>query len=167
MFLKKILPVENYTIVTPLSKEEVYRRLALNIEPRKSYRFWSGPSAKEFEGEFSPDRFSIQRVIGYRNSFLPQITGTIISVQQKTHVHIKMQPDILVTIFMICWLFATGMLSGAILLQQLRHFAADKFTFIPVAMFLFGCLLINFGFKPESSISKKFLNKLLLAEPGV
>ncbi len=166
MFLKKILPVENYTIVTPLSKEEVYRRLAQNIEPRKGYRFWGTSSTRRFEGEISPGAFNIQRVISYRNSFLPQIKGQIASVQQKTHIQVTMQLDILIMVFMGCWLLGTGLLSAGVIVSQLHHFDADKFTFIPVVMFVFGCLMVTIGFRPECNSAKKFLAGLLEAEPG-
>ncbi len=72
-----VLPYERLTIETALPIEEAQRRLADAIEPKRAIRWAWSASAKPFQGTIAGDRFEMSRVIRYRNSFLPQISGQI------------------------------------------------------------------------------------------
>lgn len=94
MNLKKYLPFENYVMTSKLSVEEVKRRLADNIEPKKSLRLsvFNRGTNKPYEGEILGDTFTISRIINYRNSFLPVITGHISTFLGTTQINVKMRP---------------------------------------------------------------------------
>jgi hypothetical protein len=172
MNLKKFLPVENYTLSSKLTVEEVRKRIANNIEPKKNFRFSliSNSYSKPYEGSITGNSFTISRVINYRNSFLPEITGTISSFIGQTQVKIKMQPVTFVLVFISLWLGLVGFVCFIVLIgitfqyQEIFKDGASPFSLIPFAMFVFGCLLTYFAFKKESKKSKAFLAALLEGE---
>jgi hypothetical protein len=168
MNLKKYLPFENYVMTSKLSVEEVKRRLADNIEPKKSLRLsvFNRGSNKPYEGQILGDTFTISRIINYRNSFLPVITGHISTFLGKTQINVKMRPVTFVLIFISLWLGIVGLaclgiiLVGLIQFKQVLQNGFSPMILIPFGMFLFGCLLITLAFKAESKKSKKFLEQL-------
>ncbi len=171
MNLKKYLPIENYTLITKLSVEEIMQRLTQNVEPRKNVRMhgFGRKSLKPYEGEITTNSFKISRIIDSRNSFLPMITGNISSFLGKTEIKIKMQPATFVLIFISLWLGIVGIVClgmAAVALAQISKIFTKDFspmTFIPFAMFIFGCLLTHFAFKSESKKSKQFLERIFEA----
>lgn len=164
----KYLPVEDYTILTRLSVDEVRNRVAENIEPKRNFRIalFSMSSTKPYEGELSNNSFTISRIINYRNSFLPIITGTFFAKDGGTEINIKMRPSILVIVFISIWLGAVGLVCIGVFIAwiiKLMHLTQNKFSpmiFIPYLMFIFGYALVTIGFKSESNRSKKFLADL-------
>jgi hypothetical protein len=172
MGFKKILPIENYTLTTKLTVEEVRKRIADNIEPKRNFRFSliANNYTKPYEGKITGKSFEISRIINYRNSFLPVITGHISSFIGQTQVKIKMQPVTFVIVFISVWLGLVGLVCFVMFIgiivqyQQIFNNGFSPFSLIPFAMFIFGCLLTYFAFKKESKISKQFLAQLLEGE---
>lgn len=172
MNFKKYLPFENYSLMSKLTVEEITKRLADNIEPKNNFRFTglNKSTNKPYEGQIERDRFTITRIINYRNSFLPVITGQISTFLGKTQINVKMRPTTYVLIFMSIWLGTVGLICLGILffgIFQFRQVLQDGFSpmmLIPFGMFLFGCLLTTLAFKAESKKSKYFLATLLQGE---
>lgn len=168
MNLKKYLPFENYVLTSKLSVEEIKRRLADNIEPKKSLRLsiFNSGSSKPYEGHILGDTFTMSRIINYRNSFLPVITGHISTFLGKTQINVKMRPVTFVLVFISLWLGIVGLVCLGIILVGLIQFKKvlqngfSPMILIPFAMFLFGCLLTTLAFKAESRKSKKFLHRM-------
>ena len=168
MNLMKFLPFENYVLTTKLSLDEVYNRLAANVEPKKAYRFtlFTGTPAKAYEGEISKYAFRISRIINHRNSFLPIISGEILTLPGQTQINIKMKLSLFVLIFVGFWLGIVGLLSLFIIVgkfSQSTQTSADGFSLqslIPLGMFDFVSLLTLISFKIESRKSRKFLKTL-------
>jgi hypothetical protein len=175
MGFKKFLPVENYTLTTKLTVEEVRKRIADNVEPKKSFRFSliSNSYTKPYEGNVTGNSFTISRVINYRNSFLPLINGNISNFVGQTQVKIKMQPVTFVLVFITVWLGVVGLVCLVTVIgiiskyKQIFKDGFSPFLLIPFAMFIFGCLLTYFAFKIESKKSKKFFAALLEGEETV
>lgn len=69
------LPYQRFSIDSALPAAEACSRLAAAVEPARLFRFGSG--ACPFEGRVEGQRFAIQRIIRYRNSFLPRIRGAV------------------------------------------------------------------------------------------
>lgn len=169
MNLIKYLPFESYILETKLSTTEVRARLEANIESRlgiRTNRLLSN-TGKPYEGKMTNDSFEISRVINYRNSFLPIIKGSIDTYLGKTRITIKMRMAMFVMVFMLFWLGIVGLVCLGILIMgiiQFREALQQGFSpviLIPFGMFLFGSLLVSFGFKAESKKAKTFLNDLL------
>src|SRR5687768_10407578 len=106
MDLQRYLAFENYVLTSKLSIEEIKRRLVNNIEPKKSFSFFgfNKSSNKPYKGQIIGDTFTISRIINYRNSFLPVITGRISTFLGKTQINVKMRPVTSVLIFISVWL---------------------------------------------------------------
>lgn len=164
----KYLPFEHYVLTSKLSVEEIKKRLADNIEKNRIFRFsgFSHNTSKPYEGQIEGDKFTISRVINYRNSFLPVIKGSVSSYLGKTQIDVKVRPTIFVLIFISIWLGLVGLVCMGIIIIGLFQFqdilrnGFSPMVFIPFGLFVFGSLLTYFGFKIESKKSKTFLMSL-------
>ncbi|MFN0082087.1 MAG: hypothetical protein ACKVOM_06175 [Ferruginibacter sp.] len=168
MNFKKYLPFENYIITSKLSVEEVAKRLAESIEPKKNLRLFvfNRGSNKPYKGQILGDTFTISRIINYKNSFLPVIRGHISTFLGNTQINVKMRPVTFVLILISLWLGIVGLvclgiiLVGLIQFKQVLQNGFSPMILIPFGMFLFGCLLTTLPFKAESKKSKEFLDRL-------
>lgn len=168
MNLTKILPVENYHLAIDLPVEEVHKRLANCIETSKNSTSSSLSRTlnKPYEGKILENSFSIKRVIQYRNSFLPVISGQIIPHQNHVEIKIKMKPIKIVIIFMSLWLGLVGLFCivilamGIVQFQQIIRNGFSPFALIPFILFLLGYSMLMFAFKFEARRSKYFLTRL-------
>ncbi|MDG1333923.1 MAG: hypothetical protein P8P74_16415 [Crocinitomicaceae bacterium] len=110
----KIIQHENLKLETSLSKDELLKRLANNIEPRSASRNWftgRSSSSKYFEGSLHENGFKINRIISYRNSFLPTIIGEIESLKFGTTLSLKLRLNAITLVIGAVWLagiIATG-----------------------------------------------------------
>ena len=172
MNLKTILPFENYTIITHLKAEEIVEKLIANVQPTRGSSFTLNPVeiTKRYEGEVYKNGFKIKRCIDYRNSFIPEISGSFSTIATNTEINISMRLFTIVKLFAIVWLGLVGLVCVGILLSH--FFVADNLakiqfvpiTLIPFGMFIFGCLLFTIPFKIESYKAKHFLSKLFEAQ---
>ncbi|HLP14497.1 MAG TPA: hypothetical protein VK177_21380 [Flavobacteriales bacterium] len=172
--MKKYLAREDFELVTLLKSTDVINRIAENTGPKKTFRL-ALPGVKHdkpYEGVVDAESFKISRVINYKNSFLPVISGTVSGSGKVTAVTIKMRMLLPVRIFMFIWLGGVGLacifitpfiLSGD---SASRKQGFDPMALIPFAMFVFGYLLTYLAFKFESRKSKAFLKDLLNAQEG-
>ncbi|MGN8067468.1 hypothetical protein [Mucilaginibacter sp. 22184] len=162
----RLLPYENFYIVTQLKPAEVQERLATEIEPVTPFTFrklFVRKSAYFFKGYVEDNRFKIIRIIFHRNSFLPFIKGSTESYLTGNRVHIIMYMHILVTLFMCIWFGMTGF--GAII--YLTGATPNKFSpppLIALSMFLFGYGMMIGAFKYESIKAKDKLLELFEGE---
>jgi hypothetical protein len=130
-------------------------------------------STKPYEGEISKNSFSISRIIGYRNSFLPTIHGDVSTFLGQTQIKIKMRPVTFVLIFMSFWLGIVGLvclgtlLIGLLNISKILRTGFSPMLLIPFGMFIFGILLTNLAFKAESKKSKEFLATLLSGQENI
>ena len=151
------IPFENFTLVTPLSKDEVRKRLLENTEPKKFFRmpFRSPDSHKLYEGEVRGYEFNIRRIIHYGNGYLPVVEGRIVPAAGKTMVHIVMRPSI--------YAIAFGAFVIISLIGLIIYYVTDlaQSVFIPgviaaSAMLVLFYTLATLGFKLESRRNRKF-----------
>lgn len=172
MEFKKLLPFENLILTTKLSVAEVTKRLTDNIEIQKTSKFFTlnNHSSKLYRGTILNNNFKISRIINYRNSFLPIISGSIYSAIGKTEVEIKMRLHQFVFIFILIWFSAVGLVCLVILfaaLVQFKKIIHEGFSpafLIPFVMFIIFYLMLFFAFKLESKKSIQFFEALLDAE---
>ncbi|SHM19843.1 hypothetical protein SAMN05444360_1099 [Chryseobacterium carnipullorum] len=155
----KYLPFERIIYRTNLSEQEIITRLSGFVEPKK---FGFGrTSSKEYEGFINNNCFEINRMINYRNSFLPQIKGTIQKGNYGTQIEVTMKLHVFVFVFLLFWCgFVMFFLISLCLVQQ----KISVFFLVPVGMLLFVYALTMFGFKTESKESKEFLKKSFESE---
>lgn len=147
----KLLPSENLVYITRLSREEIIQRLV------ETSQF------KSVNRGIGYNTFNIQRVISYRNSFLPEIKGEIEDQGRDRIVKVEMKLYTFVAIFMIVWLAVVATI-GISFLAAMPAEGGEFFIFLPVMMLVFGVAMFYGGFKYESTKSKKELQQILDAE---
>ncbi|WP_290698807.1 hypothetical protein [Lacinutrix sp.] len=162
----KYLPFENITYKTKLESEEILKRVAGIIEPKKNFRIsglFGGNNNKPYEGSIGLNSFKINKIIGHQNSFLPRIKGKIVKDFNGTQVNVKMKLSIFVIAFMCVWF--GGVIVGCFvgLSSFLDSTSFEPMALIPFGMLIFGYALVTVGFKYESVKSKKYFAELFEA----
>ncbi len=165
------VPYENYVLKTCLSEDEVLRRVAhitasdrnvFTIQDSPSlFNGWEKPEGKLYTGDVYGHKFSLERIISYRNSFLPKIKGVITRGFDGVEVEITMRPSWFVIVFIIFWMGFLGV--GLVVSLMSTEISADLPRWFPLLMMALGYLLTLGGFKYESSQSKAHFRKLFEA----
>jgi hypothetical protein len=158
MGIRRILPIENYTLKTSLSTEKVHSRI--NSILNTSY-----------SGTFNGNTFKMSRQLTFsRNSFLPVIEGTVLETAGKTEVHIRMRLNWVVLVFMAFWMGCVSiaclvlLFAGIVNLLRGNVHGFNPMLLIPFGMLVFGWMLSFFAFHFERNKSKSDINDLLEAE---
>jgi len=163
----KYLPFENITYKTKLDSEEIVNKLIEVTEPKKTFRtkgIFGNGNHKPYEGSINGTSFTINRIIGYRNSFLPRINGIIERDSNGTKIKVKMRLHIFVIVFICIWFGGVGIGGIAVLASLFTNESFEPMALIPFGMLLFGYALVTGGFKVESIKSKKYLAQLFEAK---
>lgn len=163
----RYLPFENIIYETELEPEEVLKRINGIVEPKKNFRntgLLGNNSHKPYEGNVYGNIFNINRIIRYRNAFLPRIKGTIEKGTGLTIVKVKMNLHPFVLVFMFIWCGGVVLPFSALLLLSIKNGIFDPAILILLLMLLLGCGLTIAGFKYESIKSKHYLAELFEAE---
>jgi hypothetical protein len=160
----KYLPFENYKLTSKLSAEEIKDRLKDKIDPKEDFftqaYHWS-KKMKPYAGYIQNNYFEIYRIMGYRSSFKPIISGTIAPSLSESIIHVKMKMLGFTYVFISIWF---GGLTYAMIMvaqQQISNRKFEPMTLLIVPFFLLGYALVMWGFKSESIRTKKFLKELL------
>jgi hypothetical protein len=158
-----------YTLETRLPMTQVLERLARVIRPRRSRwealeagLSWEQESEPPFVGRIDGDRFIIRRIIRYRNSFLPLISGHVAPVASGSRIDIVLRLRAPVAVVMVVWLTMAFAAAAAGLWHTIR--TSDARGLIAVVFPLFGCGLVAVGFIPEKRRAIKILTDALTEE---
>jgi hypothetical protein len=153
-------PFRRFEILTPMSPAHAAAELQKIVEPSKTFRWPYSKGHLYFEGTVEGERFSISRIIGYRNSFLPRIEGRFRIDGSRTITILTMR---MAWPVMVVWLGLMGSLLlpfvGASRVSGL-HTARSFF----IKMILFVYVLATVSFAIEVRIAMKRLLELL--RPG-
>lgn len=101
----KLIPYDKFQFIVNAPISEVRERLADHVEPRSFWNIFAGGGNSDFIGKIENDSFKIHRNISYRNSFLPNICGSLEPHPLGTKVSIRMRLHLLVIAFLIFWIF--------------------------------------------------------------
>ncbi len=151
-----LLPFEKVRLVSPAPPEEVMRRLAASVEPKKWLRF--SRDHLPFQGQLRADGFTIARIIHYRNSFLPTVVGRVHAQPGGGAViEATLRPNWAVLVFSALWM--AGLLVAGFTVVAKRVSADGHLTpaLILGGMLLAGYGLILGGFAFEARRAKRFL----------
>ncbi|WP_417942112.1 hypothetical protein [Flavobacterium sp. RS13.1] len=167
---RKYLPLEELVYHSDLTKEELIKRVQNEIEAQKSFGFRANnySYSKPYIGKVYNDSFEIKRAINYRNSFLPVIKGFVKDDLTGSVIYVKMNIAVFVKVFMSIWLGGVFLaclgVTYALIFNNAITSETGFFMFIPYFMFLFGIIMVVFGFKGESRKSIKDLEEILQAK---
>lgn len=151
LLIMTMIPFENYTLITDLSRDDALKRLEKLIEPLQPIRIRALKSKrnKSYEGIIEGNNFKVIRIIGYGNSFVPTIIGQINKESKGSRVEIKMRPKkIVIALFLFLFLlFTIFFIMGW-----------DLICYVVALLFMY--LLAIILFKTESRRSKTDLNNI-------
>jgi hypothetical protein len=165
-----IFPIRRVVLNSTLRPADAAQELQKVVLPRRSGWAMAWNRGKgNFMGEVTDAGFSIVRDIAGRNSFLPQVKGTIEPGASGSRISVSMKMHMTTTVFMAIWLFFTvgGLLDASFLYYQAWKTGKPMdahFYIILAAMALFGFLLMHLGFGPEAKKAETFLKQTLKAE---
>ena len=105
-----ILPYQRYDLGTSLSVHDAQERMRRAIHPRNTRWRFSRLRPKGYEGEVDERGFDINRIIWYRNSFLPYATGRFEAVDNNgTAIHVRIALHQGVSTFLLVVITLLGM----------------------------------------------------------
>ncbi len=140
----------------PLQTNIKYKtNLNPDVITKRLLKISSGPT-KSYEGQIDKLTFDIKRIINYRNSLLPKITGNIRAESDGTIIDVDMRPNRILTIFIGIWFGCVGLLGFL--------FLPNPMALFPLVLLIFGVFMTIYFFKKETNKSKKDLQTLFEAE---
>lgn len=162
----KYLPAEDITFQSKLKAAALLQRLEDSIEPVKILRsgLFKRSETKPYQGRVVGNSFNISRIISYRNSFLPQISGSIETTFSGSLIRVKMRLHVAVIVFMCIWGGIVGSVGFLFLSQAFGSTDFDPMTLMPLGMLLVFYVVVMLAFKYESKQSIADLQSLFEAE---
>ena len=159
----KLIPSDKIEIISPYSKSELEGRLKENIQPKRGIelRLSKPKNQKTFEGILTQSGFKIQRVITGKNSFLPQIEGTIQEGLNGTKIKIDLTIHRFVVVFMAIWLGLIGFFLIGTIYGIITQDTNPMLAFMPLIMIAFGIGMVHFGYGSEKKKSIDELKRIL------
>jgi len=122
---------------------------------------FSQPKNFTFIGTLYADSFKLRRVIRYRNSFLPIVSGNFKSIPQGTEIILKFQLHSFVLAFIIVWFSMVLVACIAISIGALANNEVPAApALIPFGMLIFGTVLVNGGFIAEYKNTRNDMARL-------
>lgn len=107
-----------------------------------------------FFGSVDGNGFRLQRVIGYKNSFLPHIKGHVEPSLIGSTIDVVMSPHPSVTVFMVLWV---GLLATAAVAMWGERALGQALA--PLGLVVFGIVLTLCGFYPEALKARRILEE--------
>jgi hypothetical protein len=156
-----LLPYQTRVFQSALSEAQVLERLRDAVEPERWFRVRA--AVRPFEGTVEGRTFRIQRIIRYRNSFLPLLHGKVEPTPGgpvQILVAFRLAPS--VTAFMTLW-FGLLLLIGSRVLRQASAPGHAQPLLAVGGMLVFGVVLVVGGFGVEASRATRLLEELFSA----
>jgi len=160
----KLWPYDSFEIRTHQSAESLAAVLNDHVEPKKWFRL--SRDHKAFEGTLAPDGFKVSRIVHYRNSFLPVITGFFRPRPAGTDIVIRMRLHSLVAAFVCVWLGGVAIGVVVALAAVFTGRTVDRpLLLIPFGLLLFGWALVSGAFWFEAKKAESLLLDLFNRRP--
>ncbi|SFF21632.1 hypothetical protein [Spirosoma endophyticum] len=147
-----LIPYWKCTLDSPLTRQQVLAELAT------TYDFVSTDQRihQPIQDITAPAEFQIERIIGYRNPFLPRIYGRIYPAETGSRIQIVM------TLSPISWILMLGSVGwfaplSKVIIDEIIH--SDLFG-KPAAIIAIACLVFILGFGIEALMARRLLEDL-------
>jgi len=157
------MPFYRFQIESPLTTDTILVRIRALV--RESPGFWQSvresfgrrsASSPPFIGRVEGTHFRIRRDISYRNSFLPQVHGSVVPNPVGANVKVTMYLHPFVAAFMLLWLGTAGVGAFVVITNQRESTVP---ALVLTAMFLFGVALVVGCFYPEAYKARRLLDQ--------
>ncbi|MCG3150245.1 MAG: hypothetical protein PCFJNLEI_03726 [Verrucomicrobiae bacterium] len=142
-FCSPVIPYERYVWDTPASPTELAQRLEKITGSDRTYR-----------GRVQATGFEVQRVITYRNSFVPVAAGRFLPGPQGTRVIMSLRVSGGTAVLLGFWLTVVGRFLGL-------ELGRGNWGLIPLGMLLFTAVMVVAAYKTEAKIARRELGELL------
>ena len=159
-----LLPYQKLLFNSPLSREELTRRLAREVSKSRWGFALFDRRTELFEGTITSEGFKVSRIIRYRNSFLPVISGNFSPTAKGVRVDVTLRLHGAVLAFSVVWLSFVGLGAAAVVLELLRSEPLGQVRLIPLGMLAFFYLLVTLSFGFEARKARKLLSEIFEAE---
>lgn len=162
-----LFPYQRLVFESPLSREEITRRLTRKVTKRR--QDWFEKSTLPFEGTVSDTGFKVSRIINYRNSFLPVIDGRFFPLMRGVRVQVTVRLPANVLFFCVVWFSLVGLIGlGSILSpSSVKGVSAFEMLIGVLAMSVFFYLLVTLSFRFEAKKASKLLSEVFEAEGSI
>jgi len=157
-----LLPYQKLLFNSPLSREELTRRLAREVSKSRWGFALFERRTELFEGTITSEGFKVSRIIRYRNSFLPVISGNFSPTANGVRVDVTLRLHRAVLAFSVVWFSFVVLGAAAVALELLRSRHPE--SFMPLAMLAFSYLLVTLSFGFEARKARRLLGEIFEAE---
>jgi len=155
-----LIPYKRLLIDTPLTPNQAAEILRQAVQARSPwFPFWSR-GTNGFEGTVLNDRFSINRAIRYRNSFLPILHGRFSANGSGTRIDVRMIMHPIVIVFLLIWCGIVLSAFLGIVFDFLRGGQLTDRDCVPLFMLAFVYFLSFFAFGLEAQKATSMLNDI-------
>jgi hypothetical protein len=154
------VPYQRLVIHSPFAPSEFVARLQAEVEPLRLFRNPLSRNHKPYEGGVAGDRFEIERIIQYRNSFVPLVQGQVLAGSSGSRIEVTLRLRWLIVVFMGIWFggLAIGWLA---LMSRVILGRGAGLSIVAVSVMLgFGYLLLVGRFTVETRKAARFLEEL-------
>jgi len=157
----KLIPYESWEIKTPLQISQLVGAMTRKIEQPKWFRWPLNADHTLLQGTINQRGFTVSRVIHYRNSCLPVMTGKFIPYEAGTRSKIAMTLHPIVIASMAVW---SGMLALFSLVGIVALVTQGQWTFVFVTggMAIFGVALTCGSFWAEAGKTRDGLAQVMM-----
>lgn len=157
-------PYWKFIIHSSLSHPQALSRLSSAIAPPQQRPLFGWDTRTQaFTGTLTEQKFCIERIIRYRNSFLPTIYGQFIPTEKDLQVRIVMTLNPLALI--VCT--GLGLCALPVLVAIVYRFSItgqfEQALKTPFRFILFLYLIFTGGFVAEAVIARRLLNHIFLS----
>ena len=151
-------PRRHLVLRSPVSPEEVLRRLSERVEPKRRLRFGR---ERPFEGVVSSEGFEINRIIFYRNSFLPLVEGSVQRDGAGSLIDAELTLHPFVAVVMAVFFTLTGLfgIASSISFYGEGRFQPLEFP-VPLGLFGGGFVLMHGAFALEVGSVRRLLEEV-------
>ncbi|HEX6047790.1 MAG TPA: hypothetical protein VFZ21_00925 [Gemmatimonadaceae bacterium] len=159
----KIVPSRRFSLDTPLAPSEVVVRLRDAVEP-PMFR-WTKPE-RPFTGRVDGATFDIMRSVQGRNSFRPQVRGTIAASGRGARVTGTMQIHPLVLVIMGLVVPTLGVVFASVIVAELQRGSFNPVFLAPIAAIVALPVAMVVTFAREAQRAFGELGQIVQASQG-
>ena len=161
------MPYYRCELASALTAESAMARITAAVGPEPSFRQLfqraigrDATASPPFIGKVEGDHFRVRRDIRYRNDFRPVIRGQVTSMPTGACVRVTMFLQPATAVFMFIWFSAFAVLGLNAWISPSAS-GGTPAGLAPVAMLIFGGVLVGGGFFSEALKAKRVLEQVL------